>query len=1069
MKKRFVLVSTLATLWACSSGETVSKDAAPDLQEAADSVAETTSPEVTSPDLRTDETAENDEWTLEITPDTGPGECQPGDGCFLDPCSGGEDCLSGWCVDHMGESVCTINCQDECPAGWSCQLVAGSAPDVVFICMSDFTHLCRPCATALDCKSAIGQEDVCVDYGEEGSFCGGGCLSNEECPWGFSCGEALSVDGISTKQCVADAGVCPCTGKAVELALWTPCEVGNEFGSCTGKRVCTESGLTDCDASVPAAEVCNGIDDDCDGEVDENTCDDGNPCTADSCLGEDGCVNEPLDAGECMDGNPCTVADHCEAGECVGQLVDCDDDNPCTDDWCNPAGGCAHGNSTEKCDDGDPCTVADQCADGECSGYAVNCDCQADADCKALEDGNLCNGTLVCSTEKLPYQCVVDPETVVTCPEPTGEDAFCQQAACDPATGTCSVVPDHEGFACDDLDGCTMGEKCSEGSCGGGSAVNCNDGNPCTDDSCEAGAGCLSVDNDVACTDGNACTVGDTCAGGECQAGAPVDCDDGNPCTVDSCNPAEGCAHAPTEGACDDGNACTVGDACANGQCKAGTELLDCADENPCTDDSCDAAAGCVHTLNTNACDDGSLCTTGDHCQLGECIGGQEVSCDDGNGCTDDACDAEDGCVHTPSADACDDGNACTVGDTCANGQCMAGKAMLDCDDEDVCTDDSCDADAGCVHTLNTAPCDDGEFCTTNDHCQLGECVGGQAMTCDDSNPCTEDACVDGIGCQFLPTAGACDDGNDCTVGDTCKQGWCLGSPADCDDDNPCTSDSCAPDQGCINTPNALSCDDGNLCTLKDQCANGECVGGLPLNCDDSNPCTQDSCDTQSGCLHEVAAGACDDNNACTDGDTCKNGLCIPGPVTNCDDDNECTTDSCDEQNGCGHVNVADGTACNGGGKWACLAGECACTPQCAGKECGDDQCGGSCGECGENEACNENTGQCYPGGGVIFGPYTWYLGPRGGSCLGVCEAHGLSCANLVASGWTETCGNNVCNQFFPGLGCQSDGDGPRLSAADADGLPSGNSKCIYHNWNWSGWSCAWQQRPDDVRICPCQ
>jgi hypothetical protein len=40
---------------------------------------------------------------------------------------------------------------------------------------------------------------------------------------------------------------------------------------------------------------------------------------------------------------------------------------------------------------------------------------------------------------------------------------------------------------------------------------------------------------------------------------------------------------------------------------------------------------------------------------------------------------------------------------------------------------------------------------------------------------------------------------------------------------------------------------------------------------------------------------------------------------------------------------------------------------------------------------------------------------------------------------------------------------------AAVDGLPSGSSKCVYHNWNWSGWSCAWKERVDDVRMCPCQ
>jgi hypothetical protein len=293
--------------------------------------------------------------------------------------------------------------------------------------------------------------------------------------------------------------------------------------------------------------------------------------------------------------------------------------------------------------------------------------------------------------------------------------------------------------------------------------------------------------------------------------------------------------------------------------------------------------------------------------------------------------------------------------------------------------------------------------------------------------------------------------------------------PISCDDGKPCTSDACNPAQGCVYTSNSAPCDDGSLCTLKDQCSEGECIGTTPLNCDDSNPCTDDSCDGDTGCVHIAHDGACDDSNACSDGDTCKNGLCIPGPKTDCDDDNECTADGCDEEDGCEYFDLPDGTECNGGGKWGCSDGACACTPQCDGKLCGDDQCGGSCGTCEDDYNCNENTGKCYPGGGVIYRDYTWYLGPRGQSCLGVCEGAGLSCANLVAVNYQESCGDNICIQFFQGLGCGGDGDGPRLSSTNAQGLPSGSSKCIYRNNNWGGWSCAWVQRVDDVRFCPCE
>ena len=223
--------------------------------------------------------------------------CQPGDCCFGDKCTQNEQCASGWCVDKMGEGVCTQLCQDECPDGWSCKQLLGTAPDFVFACVSDYSNLCRPCQDGNDCKSPDGTEDVCLDYEESGSFCGGACGATKECPWGFSCKPALTVDGIATTRCVADTGECPCTAKSVALSLWTPCRQTSAWGTCAGKRVCTADGLLPCDAPLPAEEACNGLDDDCDGETDEATCDDGNACTDDACLGTDGCQHEPLSGG----------------------------------------------------------------------------------------------------------------------------------------------------------------------------------------------------------------------------------------------------------------------------------------------------------------------------------------------------------------------------------------------------------------------------------------------------------------------------------------------------------------------------------------------------------------------------------------------------------------------------------------------------------------------------------------------------------------------------------------------------------------------------------------------------
>lgn len=144
----------------------------------------------------------------------------------------------------MGDQVCTQTCQEECPAGWTCAQVMGTGPDVVWLCVSPYPNLCRPCSGSGDCKGIGGVDAVCLSYFSQGSFCGGACKDGQACPQGFVCKDALTVDGIGMKQCVAESGTCECSAKSVAVAAWTGCNSTNEWGTCTGKRVCTVDGLS---------------------------------------------------------------------------------------------------------------------------------------------------------------------------------------------------------------------------------------------------------------------------------------------------------------------------------------------------------------------------------------------------------------------------------------------------------------------------------------------------------------------------------------------------------------------------------------------------------------------------------------------------------------------------------------------------------------------------------------------------------------------------------------------------------------------------------------------------------
>ena len=938
-----ILIILLSTACGGGTGVISADDVAPDAALEISEPADTLAPPA-------DAAADTDAAPREDVPEAdAPPVCQPGDGCFLDPCTDDGDCVSGHCVPHMGNKVCTTECAEECPGGWTCEQIGGG-PDAVFLCLSPFAVLCRPCADDQDCKSPTG-EDVCLDYGPSGSFCGAACEGTGACPAGYSCNQMITLAGVSLDQCTPDAGECGCSETAITLGLSTPCEVSNEIGTCTGLRTCLESGLSDCDALEPAEEICNALDDDCDGETDEGGCDDGNDCTEDLCEGDAGCAHVPLDGTSCDDLDVCTLADHCEAGVCLGTGVNCDDGNLCTNDVCDPTGGCLYQFNDLGCDDGDPCTINDSCAGGACGGFQVPCDCHEDLDCAALEDGDLCNGTLVCDLDAFPQVCVVDPATLVNCPEPEGVDAACLVTSCAPLTGTCGFDEVDDGIWCDDDDACTIGDACDDGACVAGPPLNCNDGNPCTDDSCDPADGCLHSANAAPCTDGDTCTLGDLCAEGVCVAGVAADCDDGNPCTDDACDPGIGCVHQANSDPCDDSNACTLTDLCAGGLC-VGATSPDCDDGNLCTTDSCDPLSGCQHTDNTHPCSDDDLCTQDDLCAEGSCVPGAAVSCDDSNPCTDDSCDAAAGCVYQDNTDPCDDGNACTTGDACGGGLCLGG-AAADCDDQDLCTDDGCDPSQGCVFTINSAPCDDGSVCTTGDHCHLGSCISSGILTCEDSNPCTDDSCHPSSGCQFSPNAEACDDLNPCTTGDFCELGVCLGGDTlDCGDEVDCTQDSCDPFMGCVHTP-------------------------MHVLCADDIPCTVDVCG-EAGCTHEPDHGACDDAVDCTV-DACGQAGCEHQPDDGaCEDGDPCTLDACAVDAGCEHVLTVD-------------------------YDIDPDNCG-SCGhQCEADEICEDGdcvvpltwdgAGAAWAVDGDVYGRFTWAQAGTSNNgranAAAYCAAHG--------------------------------------------------------------------------------
>ncbi len=329
-----------------------------------------------------------------------------------------------------------------------------------------------------------------------------------------------------------------------------------------------------------------------------------------------------------------------------------------------------------------------------------------------------------------------------------GGTSACAEAKC--IERVCTLVP-ADGKACDDGNACTEDDVCRGAICGGSAVVCEGDDNPCTDEVCNPASGqCETTDNSAPCSDGLACTSGDVCRNGACS-GAPVACaDDGNPCTDHGCNPATGqCEATNNTAACSDGDACSRDDVCSDGAC-VGRAVVCVDDGNPCTDNACNPTTGqCAATNNSAACSDGFPCTSGDVCSGGSCAGTPVVCPDDGNPCTDHACNSGTGqCQTTNNSASCSDDNLCTTGDMCRAGVCTT-TGVLTCpalEPSATCYVPACLPTTGC----GRAPAPLGTTCDNGAGIEPGSCRLGGYLEDDACNG--QGSCVDATEVSPDPT-----------------------------------------------------------------------------------------------------------------------------------------------------------------------------------------------------------------------------------------------------------------------------------------------------------------------------
>ena len=142
--------------------------------------------------------------------------------------------------------------------------------------------------------------------------------------------------------------------------------------------------------------------------------------------------------------------------------------------------------------------------------------------------------------------------------------------------------------------------------------------------------------------------------------------------------------------------------------------------------------------------------------------------------------------------------------------------------------------------------CNDGNACTQDDSCQSGICIGSNPIICNLPDQCHDaGTCDPTSGVCSNPTKAngtTCNDGNSCTQQDNCLSGTCIGSnPVICTALDQChVAGTCDSSSGICNNPakdNGVTCDDGNSCTLTDTCQSGFCTGSNLVVCTASDQC----------------------------------------------------------------------------------------------------------------------------------------------------------------------------------------------------------------------------------------
>ncbi|MCA9666157.1 MAG: DUF11 domain-containing protein [Myxococcales bacterium] len=644
----------------------------------------------------------------------------------------------------------------------------------------------------------------------------------------------------------------------------------------------------------PTPEVCNGLDDNCDGQVDEgvlNTCTNYATCQtyttcsqcparpAEICDGIDNDCDGQVDNNALQVGDACGVAiGECRRGTfaCVSGALVCQGQTGPTNETCDnrdndcdgtvdnniPGLGQPCGSSTGICRPGTNacvggqtvCLGAVQPQTEVCDGLDNNCDGQVDNGIPSVPCGSnvgACRaGSTACVNGQTVCQGAIGPSAEVC----DGIDNDCNGLVDDNPTDVGTACGSAVGECKQGVTQCVAGQRVCTG--GVGPQPEICDGK---DNDCDG-----QVDNGIA-------NVGNTCGSdvGECKKGtlacvnvpgsgyalvcqgsvgpAPEVCDGkDNNCDgqTDETYPEQGQTCSKNVGECKGGNyACEAGKLLCKGGTTPQPEICDGLDND------------CNGAIDDNVPGEGQPCgqTTTGQCKAGatKCVGGKMI-CIGQIGPQKEICNGKD--------DDCDgqaDNNAeCPGQSSCLEGQCVV-------------------------------PCGSGEFaCPGGTKCKDGYCVPDAcfSVTCDNTARCIDGKCVskcDGSNCdaheKCEPTSGRCVDDSCLSKGCPDKTNVCVAYKCQ---ENPCPPDKCGPNQQCSEGKCYESC-------LNVKCEAGKaCVQG---KCSD-DPCDGVKCEENFRCVVKNGATSCEPDPCravnCPPGQTCRDGICGDDPcaTTHCPD-----------------------------------------------------------------------------------------------------------------------------------------------------------------------------------------